>query len=99
MNFNVDAIVDSTQEATLAFTTTPRIGTDGQRINLEDVHYIEEQELPSGLTAALVAQVSEVLNLLPNLKRKEMSLQIQQLNVAVGKLTLQATVDIEQFPS
>lgn len=99
MAFNCDAIVDSTKQATLAFTTTPRIGSDSQRINLQDIHYIEGQELPSELTAALVAQVSEVLSLLPNFERKGMSLQIQQLDVAASKLTLQAAMYIEQFPS
>jgi len=40
----------------VAFTATPRIGTDGQVV-LQDVHYVPE------LTAALVARVSEVLSL------------------------------------
>lgn len=98
MGFNSNVIFDSTKEATLAFTTTPGIGTDGQRIVLQNIHSIEGQELPSELIAALVAQVSEVLNLLPNFERKGMSLQIQQLDVAASKLTLQAAMYIEQFP-
>lgn len=91
-------ILGKTGEArALAFTATPRIGTDG-RIVLEDVHYQEGKELPAELTAALRSQVSEVLSLRA-FEQKGMSVRIQQLDVVAGKLTLQAAVYIEQFPS
>lgn len=97
--FNSELIMGKTGEARpVAFTATPRIGTDGQGIVLQDVHYVEGKELPPELTAALVARVSEVLSL-RSFESKGMSLRIQQLDVAAGKLTLQATAYIEQFPS
>jgi hypothetical protein len=97
--FNSNLIFARREARTLAFTTTPRINFDRQRIDLQDIHYKEGQELPPELTVALVTQVSEVLNLISNFERKGMSLRIQQLDVATGKLTLQAATYIEQFPS
>lgn len=97
--FNSELILGKTGEArALAFTATPRIGTDGQGILLQDLHYIEGKELRPELTAAVVAQVSEVLSL-REFDQKGMSLRIQQLDVAAEKLTLRAAVYIEQFPS
>lgn len=100
ITFNSELILGKTGEArALAFKATPRIGTDGQGIDLQDVHYyVEGKELPQELTAALVAQVSEVLSL-RDFEQKGMSLRIQQLDVTAGKLILQAAVYIEQFPS
>ncbi len=97
--FNSELMLGKTGEArALAFTATARIGTDGQGIVLQDVHYVEGKELPPELTAALVAQVSEVLSL-RDFEQKGMSLRIQQLDVEAGKLTLQTAAHIEQFPS
>lgn len=97
--FNSELILGKTGEARpFAFTATPSIGADEQGIVLQNVQYVEGKELPPELTAALVAQVSEVLSL-RNIELKGMSLRIQQLDVAAGKLTVQAAAHIEQFPS
>ncbi len=97
--FNCQVIEGKTGEAqTLAFTAIPRIVTDGQAIILQDVDYLNGKELLPELTAALIAQVSEILNF-REFQQKGMSLRFQQINVAVGKLTLEADVCVEQFPS
>ncbi len=97
--FKYEVILGKTGESQpVAFIATPRIGPDAQGIVLEDMHYLEGKELPPELTAALTAQVSEVLSL-RNFEQKGMSLQIQQLDVVAGKLTLQAAAYIDQFPS
>ncbi len=97
--FNCQVIEGKTGEAqTLAFTAIPRIVTDGQGIILQDVDYLDGKELLPELTAALVAQVSEVLSF-REFQQQGMTLRFQQINVAVGKLTLQADVCVEQFPS
>lgn len=96
--FHSEVIQGETGEArAFAFTATPRIGTDGKKIILQDVHYVNGKEFPPELTAAFVAQVSEVLSMC-HFEQKGMSLQIQQLDVTTGKLTLQAAAYIEQFP-
>lgn len=96
---NYEMILDKTKEAQrVTFTTTPRIGTDGQGIVLQDVHYVEGKEHSPQLTMALVAQVGEALSL-RDFARQGMSLRVQQLDVEAGKLTLQTVAHIEQFPS
>lgn len=97
--FNSELNIGKTGEAkAFAFTATPRMRTDGQGIVFQDVHYVEGKELPAELTTALIAQVSEILSL-RNFEQKGMSLRLQQIDVAAGKLTLQAAAYIKQFPS
>jgi hypothetical protein len=97
--FNSELILDKTGEArACAFTATPRIGTNGEKIVFQDVHNVEGKELPPELTATLLAQVSEVLSL-RSFEQKGITLRFQQLDVAAGKLSLQAAAYIEQFPS
>lgn len=97
--FNSKLILDKTGEArAFAFTATPRIATNGEKIVFQDVHYVEGKELPPELAATLLAQVSEVLSL-RSFEQKGVTLRFQQLDVMAGKLTLQAAAYIEQFPS
>ncbi len=97
--FNCQVLEGKTGEAqTLAFSAIPRIAADRHKIILQDVDYLNGKELLPELTAALVAQVSEVLSF-REFQQRGMSLRIGQINVAVGKLTLEADVLVEQFPS
>lgn len=97
--FNSKLILDETQENKLvAFTAIPYIEHHGEKIVLQNVDYLEGKEIAPELTAALLTQMSEFLSL-RKFEQKGMLLRIQQLDVTVGKLTLQATAYIEQFPS
>lgn len=97
--FNSKLILDETQETKLvAFTAIPCIANNGEKIVLQDVDYLEGKEIAPELTAALITQMSEFLSL-RKFEQKGMLLRIQQLDVTVGKLTLQASAYIEQFPS
>ncbi len=99
MAFNAKLILGETgQTQPVAFTATPEIGTDGQGIFLNNLHYLDGEELAPELIAALIAQVSKVLSL-RNFEQNSMSLRIQQLDFAAGKLTVQAATYIQQFPS
>ncbi|MFE1743709.1 DUF2993 domain-containing protein [Coleofasciculus sp. H7-2] len=82
----------------IAFTAVPRIGANGQKVNLEDVEYTEGKELSPELTAALLEKASELLNL-SNFDLQGMSLRIKQLNLESGKMTLLAEARVEQIPS
>lgn len=97
--FQSDLILTDTGQAqSVAFTTVPRIGNDGREILLQDVHYLDSEELAPELIAALLTQVGEFLSL-RMFEQKGMSLKFQQLDVTAGKLTIQAAAYIEQFPS
>ena len=97
--FNSKLILDETQETKLvAFTAIPCIANNGEKIVFQNVDYLEGKEIAPELTAALITQMSEFLSL-RKFEQKGMLLRIQQLEVTVGKLTLQATAYIEQFPS
>lgn len=82
----------------VAFTATPSIGSQGKGVVLQEVTQTQEREISSEVLSALVEQISEVLSL-QDLELDGMSLQIQHLEVAEGKLILQAQARIEQFPS
>lgn len=99
ITFNPQLILDKTGKArAFAFTATPRIGTNGEKIVFQNVHYVEGKELPPELTATLLAQVSEVLSIC-SFEQKGISVRFQQLDVVAGKLILHAAAYMNQFPS
>jgi hypothetical protein len=94
-----EILLNKTQETKqVCFTTVPRMSADGERITLDDVQYAESKELSPELTAALLARANELLNL-RNFELEGMSLRLKGLDVHKGKLTLQATAHVEQFPN
>lgn len=80
------------------FTAKPQIDAGGWAVSLQDVEYPENQEFSPDLTVALAAKASEVLDL-RNFELEGMSLQIQELNVEAGLLTLKALAKVANFPT
>jgi hypothetical protein len=96
---SADVLLRETGETKqIAFTAVPRVGANGQKVNLEDVEYTEGKELSPELTAALLDKAGELLNL-SNFDLQGMSLRIKQLNLESGKMTLLAEARVEQIPS
>ncbi|MEH2422546.1 MAG: DUF2993 domain-containing protein [Nostoc sp.] len=91
-------IVETGENQQVAFSAVPRISANGKTVTLENVEYGESAEISPDLTKALIDQTSEILNL-SNFDLEGMSLQVNQLKVEVGKLTLQAEAYVEQIPS
>ena len=91
-------IVETGENQQVAFSAVPRISANGKTVTLENVEYDESGEISPDLTKALIDQTSEILNL-SNFDLEGMSLQVNQLKVEVGKLTLQAEAYVEQIPS
>jgi hypothetical protein len=90
-------VVENNETHQVAFTAVPRVNTHGTTVTLENVTYGEGEEISPELTKALIAQTSEILNL-SNFDLEGMSLRVQQLEVGIGKLTLQAEADVEKIP-
>lgn len=82
----------------VSFKSTPRLSPDGSSIMIEDVDYVEGQDLSPELTAALLAQARELLDL-RNFALEGMSLRIKSLDVQPGQLTFQAEAQVEKIPS
>jgi hypothetical protein len=96
---NANVLLPETGETKqVAFIAVPRVSANGQTVSLEDIQYGEGEELSPELTKALVDETSEILNL-SNFDLEGMSLQIKSLEVAAGKLMLQAEAYVEQIPS
>ncbi|MEH2386922.1 MAG: DUF2993 domain-containing protein [Nostoc sp.] len=91
-------LVETGENQQVAFSAVPRISANGKTVTLENVEYGESEEISPELTKALIDETSEILNL-SNFDLEGMSLQVKQLKVEVGKLTLQAEAYIEQIPS
>ncbi len=91
-------LVETGENQQVAFSAVPQISANGKTVALENVEYGESEEISPELTKALIAQTSEILNL-SNFDLEGMSLQVNQLKVEVGKLTLQAEAYIEKIPS
>ncbi|HBL10623.1 MAG TPA: DUF2993 domain-containing protein [Cyanobacteria bacterium UBA11162] len=81
----------------VSFTTTPHLKDSGQGISLDNIQYIQGKELSPELTKALVEKATELLNV-SNFEMDGISLQLHQLNVEAGRLTLQAEAYVTQIP-
>jgi hypothetical protein len=96
---STDVLLQTTNETKrVAFTAKPHLSPDGSSIVIEDIEYVEGQDLSPELTEALLAQARELLNL-RNFELEGMSLRLQALDVQPGKLTLKARTHVEQIPS
>lgn len=82
----------------ISFSTLPRLSSGGERIALDDIQYAQGKELSPELTTALLERASELLNL-RNFELQGMSLRLKGMEVQKGKLTLQATARVDQFPN
>ncbi|MEH2267631.1 MAG: DUF2993 domain-containing protein [Nostoc sp.] len=91
-------LVETGENQQVAFSAVPSISANGKTVALENVEYGESEEISPELTKALIDQTSEILNL-SNFDLDGISLQVNQLKVEVGKLTLQAEAYVEKIPS
>jgi hypothetical protein len=91
-------LVETGENQQVVFSAVPRISANGKTVALENVEYGESKEISPELTKALIDETSEILNL-SNFDLHGTSLQVNQLKVEVGKLTLQAEAYIEKIPS
>ncbi|MBD1863223.1 DUF2993 domain-containing protein [Trichocoleus desertorum] len=96
--FNVGLNTPDPSLPSMSFTATPEIGNDGQAIVLQNLSPVDHPGSLAEITAALVAQISDLLSL-PEFKHQGMSVQIQQLEVVTGKLSWEAIASIDQFQS
>ncbi|AFZ36426.1 hypothetical protein Sta7437_2907 [Stanieria cyanosphaera PCC 7437] len=81
----------------IAFSAVPRVSADGYSVALEEIQYPKDQNYASELTSALLDSVSEILDL-RNFDLKEISLNLNKLEVQPGKMILVADARIENFP-
>jgi hypothetical protein len=96
---STEVLLQNTQEKKrVAFTAVPKVRDAGQQIVLEDLEYIEGQDLSPELTEALLNQARELLDL-RNFELEGMSLRLKTLDVQKGKLVLQSEAHVEQFPA
>ncbi len=91
-------LVETGENQQVAFSAVPCISANGKTVSLENVEYGESEEISPELTKSLIDQTSELLNL-SNFDLEGMSLQVKQLKLEVGKLTLQAEAYVEKIPS
>jgi hypothetical protein len=85
------------QKKEVAFTTVPRLVAGGERLLLEDVQYVEGENLSSEITAILLERTGELLDL-RNFELEGISLRLKGLDVQKGKFILQATALVQKFP-
>ncbi|MEH2066670.1 MAG: DUF2993 domain-containing protein [Nostoc sp.] len=91
-------LVETGENQQVGFSAVPCIDTNGKSVSLKNVEYNESEEISPDLTKALIDQTSEILNL-SNFDLEGISLQVNQLKVEVGKLTMEAQAYVEQIPS
>jgi LmeA-like phospholipid-binding len=82
----------------ILLSARPELHPETSRVFLAEVQYKQGQELSPQLTKIWLETVTKIINL-RNFEMPGLSLQIHQLKVEEGKLTLQATAKMTHFPS
>lgn len=99
ISLSTEVMLQTTQaRKRVAFTTVPKVGQCGQQVLLEEVQYVEGQDLPPELTEALLSQARELLNL-KNFELDGMALRLKKLDVQKGRLVLESEARVDHFPS
>ena len=97
----VEAIVElqpSGETKEVAFTTTPKIASEGRSVILEDIQYEPGKEVSEELTQAFLDKAAKMLDL-RNFEKQGLSLRLHSLTVESGQITLLAKADMTQFPT
>ncbi len=81
----------------IAFTSTPKIGPDRQKIVLDNVEYTEGTELSPEITAALLEEAHQLLDLSNFELMPGMELFLEEIQIDRGKMTLQCETKVQQF--
>ncbi|MEM6838512.1 MAG: DUF2993 domain-containing protein [Cyanobacteria bacterium P01_C01_bin.120] len=89
--------LDAETTKQIAFEATPDIAANGYRLHLKDVKYVSGEEISPKLTALILEQVSDVLDL-RNFEVPSMNLRLTDLEVLAGKLILSSAAEIRAFP-
>jgi Cu/Ag efflux protein CusF len=79
------------------YITTPQIQAETQTIVLEQ-YRIEGKEPPAEFVEATIALVKRILSL-SEIANRGTTFYVQQIDIAAGKITVQAAAQIDQFPS
>jgi hypothetical protein len=96
---NVEVYLSEIRESReICLLVKPYISTTGNGIALNDIEYLNGEELLPILTPILLSETEKIFNL-RNFLMDGISLQIERLTIEEGKLTLQAAAEITRFPS
>ncbi|MFB2935220.1 DUF2993 domain-containing protein [Aerosakkonemataceae cyanobacterium BLCC-F154] len=79
------------------YITLPEIEANGQGIFLNKQSFVGA-EVPGEFLDLAIAKVNNILSL-NDIAQRGTKFDIQQIEIAAGKLTIQANANIEQFPS
>lgn len=90
-------LVETGETQEVSFTAVPQVDPSGQFVLLEDVQFGERGEASPVLTAALLEDAKDLLDL-RNFNLKSMALRINRLEVQPGKLTIHGGAQVQKFP-
>lgn len=80
------------------FTAAPKVSANKRQILLDDLEYSQGGELSPEISKAMLTVATDLLDL-RNFEMEGMILEIDQLQVDAGKMTLAGNATIEKFPS
>lgn len=96
---STEVVLQASQERKpVAFTAVPKVSSSGQQVILENVEYVDNQEISPEFTEAMLNQARELLDL-RNFEMGDMTLHLKRLAALRGKLILESEATVQQFPS
>jgi hypothetical protein len=91
-------ITETSETKPIALSAKPDRDANGRKIVLKDVAYDNDEAENLALAEALLNSTQEILDL-RNFELEGISLQIQRLEIAQGKMIIAASAVIQEFPS
>ncbi len=99
VQLNVEVLLRETGEIRqVQFTAIPEVQGDGTGVRLEQVEYLDGNELSPEMTAALLEKAEFLLNISNFELSSGMSVRLRGLKVDVGQIYLDAQAIIEEIP-
>lgn len=81
------------------FTAIPKLQADGSGARLEEIEYLDGNELSPEMTAELLKKAESLLNIASFELSSGMSVRLRELKIVPGKIYLDAQAYIEEIPS
>lgn len=90
-------LVETDEVKQTSFSAEPRISNAGHQVVLENVQYVDSQELSPELTDALLESASTLMDL-RNFELKGMSFRLKALDVQDNQVVMEAEATVRRFP-
>jgi hypothetical protein len=89
---------ESAETHQVEFTAIPKVQADGTGVRLQEIEYLDGNEISPEMTAELVKKTESLLNISNFELSSGMSVRLRGLRIVPGQVHLDGQADIEEMP-